>query len=143
MLHFTTIKNASLYYYVKCFTLLLLVGAFSACTLVAGNNDLQLPIQYATLKLIEQADDVNAEVVLARVTTMRRSLENNQLITVRELVQDNLRWENLDPSDRLLINRLTDNIEQAIADLNLLGDERRLRLGTYLDWIEEAAMLAI
>src|SRR5690554_7547855 len=80
---------------------LLLAAAF-ALSLAACASNPQLPVQYATLKLLE-GEHVTQEAVLDRVERVRALLEGASVGA--DAIYDAIGWDSLAPSDRLLVSR--------------------------------------
>lgn len=115
-------------------------------TLQNGDYRAQLPVQYATMKLIEESDSINSEGVIAAVNRTRSLMEVDaelELGFLADNVRSSIDWQSLAPSDRLLINALISEIEAALDrryDIEgQLPEDAKIRLSTLLDYIEEAA----
>lgn len=112
---------------------------------VAGSR-YRVPVQFATMKVIEDSQTITARSVLAHTNRVRGIITTEDQINITTLVDntiDLIGLENLDASDRLLLTILFNNIEQAVADVrpDIPLEQQRLRLLTLLDWIDDAARL--
>lgn len=125
--------------------LLLCVLVLTSCNTVErlGDRRAMLPVQYATLKLIE-GSDITAEGVAAHVERVRTVISDNPSVSLSMLAQDARQAAliaGLDPADQLLLNYLLGLVEVSLEDLNLLDEAQRLNALTVLDWVEQAALL--
>jgi|SRR5690554_1439134 len=112
---------------------LLLAAAF-ALSLAACASNPQLPVQYATLKLLE-GEHVTQEAVLDRVERVRALLEGASVGT--DAIYDAIGWDSLAPSDRLLVSAILADID----DVEVGGRIDSERARQVLDWIEQAAWM--
>lgn len=130
---------------------LLLAIALAGCASLQPTGKSETPrlaVQYATLKVIEQAKDVTAAGVVEHVQRVRDVVNGNVELPLARLVEEvrgPIDWDALSTSDRLLLDALIAQIEHAILEVEgpggdgLIGEERRVRLLTLLDWVEQAA----
>jgi hypothetical protein len=120
---------------------LILTAILSGC---ATPGAPQLPVQFATLKLIEN-NNVSATEVIQRVALVRTVLDDTQTLALGELgnhVRHLVGYHTLSPADRLLVDALLGDVHHRLAiglDVPLSAQHRALIL-TVLDWIEQAAI---
>ena len=119
------------------------IAACSVLETVAEDQN-QLAVQYATMKVLER-DDVDAGRVIELTTKAKAYVEEGASVTVSALVdaaRERLSESSLSPADQILIEailaRAQERIEAKIGG-GLLTGEQRLQLLTVLDWIEDAA----
>ena len=118
-----------------------LTVAIGGCAAIQDNPmSAKLPVQYATLKVIE-SDDVSRNDVLEHVERARDLLNATQDVSVTDLTAT-VDLSGLDAADRLLVASLLAQIEHAALDVDVVGEDRLVRLNTLLDWIEQAASYA-
>lgn len=114
--------------------------ALSGCaTLEQSPQTAKLPVQYATMKVIE-SDDVTRADVMSQVERAREVLSATQEVSITDLT-GGIDLSGLDAADRLLVSALLSQIEYAANEVDVIGDERRVRIETLLDWIEDAAAM--
>lgn len=137
----------------KALFLLCLMLLMTGCAAVdLQESSARVPVQYATLKVIEDSDSIAARDVLQHTERVRQVIvshvaETNTEINVTRLVEETISrigLDSLDASDRLLLMILFNNIEQAVIDVrpDMPLGEQKIRLLTLLDWIDQAARLA-
>lgn len=121
----------------------------AGCASTGGNEAAgRLAIQYATLKVIEQSDTVDAADVVAHVDRLRAHLDGEDevaLVDLRQELLSRIDMEGLDAADRLLVMTLLDQVEMALAldeESGLLDDEAKARIVEVLDWVVTAARMA-
>ena len=101
----------------------------------------QLPVQYATMKLIERGT-VTPEEVQERVSRVRGLVVDG--ITLSELgqrVRGAIGYTKLDPSDRLLVDAILGDIAHRL-DVGFespIDDAHKDAILEALDWIDQAA----
>lgn len=111
----------------------------------AGSNDLL--VQYSTMKLIEQSDEVSAEGVIEATTKARLVIsDSGRKVTIDKLkadIADQINFDLLAPGDRLLISTIVDrvqkNYEEERGDVEVLPDEVKVSVNEFLDQVEQAA----
>lgn len=117
--------------------------SLSGCAGMLENaGSTKLPVQYATLKVIEDSDSITGQDVVERVEELRTLVEDNATISIDRLVAEvrgPIDFDALAPSDRLLVEALISQIEYAARDIDLVGEARQVKLLTLLDWVEQAA----
>lgn len=105
-------------------------------------------VQYSTLKLIEQSEQFTGPGVLETVADIRARVVNDEevrYVDLRPRLMEQLRYDTLAPSDQLLLMELFDRLMGDVEvgmDIEFIGDEDRVRISTFLDWVEQAARMA-
>lgn len=115
-------------------------------SLTACATSPQLPLQYATLKLIER-DTVTADAVIDRTERLQALLDADAELTLVDLqsrAREIVGYEALPASDRLLVDALIGDVSY---DLGVeieasLSDEHRRAIQKRLEWIAQAAAMA-
>lgn len=131
----------------KALFLACLMLMMTGCAAIdVGESGYRVPVQFATMKVIEDSQTITARSVLEHTNRVRGIITTEDQINITTLVDntiDLIGLENLDASDRLLLTILFNNIEQAVADVrpDIPLEQQRLRLLTLLDWIDDAARL--
>lgn len=125
--------------------MLVMTGCAAVDVTAAGSR---VPVQFATLKVIESSDSITAQDVLNHTIRVRQVVTSDVDLNITALVADAIArvgLEQFDASDRLLLQMLFYNIEQAVADVrpDMPLDEQRVRLMTLLNWIDSAARMAL
>lgn len=128
-------------------TLIILISiVLAGCSLwqASETSRQRMAVQYAVLKITD-GEEARAERVREVVTDLREGIADAQKVTVSDLmnqVRDVVRWDRLDMADQVLIREILNTAEQRLKDElgtdPILG-ERRLKLHTLFDWIEQAA----
>lgn len=132
----------------KALFLVFLMLLMTGCAAVdLQESSARVPVQYATLKVIEDSDSIAARDVLQHTERVRRVVVNDAEINVTKLVDNTIELIGIDSfeaSDRLLLLILFNNIQQAVIDVrpDMPLGEQKIRLLTLLDWIDQAARLA-
>ena len=106
----------------------------------------QLPLQYATLKLIER-DAVTADAVIDRTERLQALIDADAELTLVDLqsrAREIVGYDSLPPSDRLLIDALMGDVSYDLGvDVeSSLSDEQRRNIAQRLEWIAQAAAMA-
>jgi len=118
----------------------ILVMVATACT---PTTQTRLPIQYATMKLIER-DTVTPQEVRAKVNWVRLMVDDGlTLPDLGQRVRDVMEYSKLPPSDRLLIDAILGDVAHRL-DIGFdipIGDDQKIAILEALDWIEQAAAL--
>lgn len=130
---------------IKSLAIVAAVAMLAACGSLTEQDRMRLPTQYATMKVIEQSDDITAEGVLRYTELARMIVARDVQINAQSLVQEILEAldaEKLSPSDRFLVVSLVQQIEIEAQSLNLIQPDTRLSLLEVIDWIEQAARMA-
>lgn len=105
----------------------------------------KVAVQYATLKTIEDSEDITGPAVVAHVERVRGLVKGNAELALTRLVEEvrgPIDWQALSMSDRLLLDSLIAQIEHALADLperQALNATQRVRVLTLLGWVEQVA----
>lgn len=132
----------------KALFLVCLMLLMTGCAAVdLQESSARVPVQYATLKVIEDSDSIAARDVLQHTERVRQVVVNDAEINVIQLVDNTIDLIDIDSfeaSDRLLLLILFNNIQQAVIDVrpDMPLGEQKIRLLTLLDWIDQAARLA-
>lgn len=130
------------------FCVLFLAGCSSLSVDTADSTTGKFVTQYSVLKLIEQSDDIGVDEVVAVVDRMRDRLNSDTEISFQDLKNKLLAeidFASMEPSDKLLAMTITDRIVadvQVGVDTDFVTDEQRFLISTFLDWVEEATLLA-
>lgn len=108
----------------------------------------KIPVQYATLKAIDSSSNITPAGVLEHTQKVREIIETDINVSIDTLLADavaRVALHKLDPADRLLVNMLFYQIETAAGDIQfeISADDRIVRILTLLDWIDEAARMAL
>lgn len=124
--------------------LMLMMTACAAVDVSVGSA--RVPVQFATLKAIEESSSFTARDVLNHTARVRQIVATDAELNITALLQSTIEQiglERFDASDRLLLMILFNNIEQAVVDVrpDMPLNERQVRLITLLDWIDDAARL--
>ena len=121
---------------------------FSGCSVLStvAEDQNQLAVQYATLKVLER-NDVSNERVLELVAKAKVYVQRSDNVAVSSLVdaaRERLDTSSLSPADQMLIevilSRAQERIEAKLGD-SILAEEQRVQLLTVLTWIEQAASI--
>lgn len=133
-------------YFLAALFALALAGCSTVSNLTSGvGTEAKLPVQYAVAKVIADSDSVDGDGVLEVTAKVRGYVESDG-----ELILDNLMaqaeaeidFASMEPTDAMLVKALLSQIEYAIAEeMPTLPEERKVRILTLLDWIDEAAAL--
>lgn len=99
----------------------------------------RLPVQFATMKVIESSDRITAEGVL-RYVDLARSVVDRDVVAVADVVLRELDAEGLSPADKLLAQAIILEIQARLQDTGT-GDST-LSLLEVLSWVEAAARLS-
>lgn len=132
----------------KAFIMICLALVMTGCAaLESVSSGSRVPVQYATLKVIEDSSTITGRDVLMHTQRVRQLVSGNAELNLSSLLESTVERINLDSfdaSDRLLLMILLNNIEQALSDVHpdMPPDQQRIRLFTLLDWIDQAARLA-
>lgn len=131
----------------KALFLACLMLMMTACAAVdVSGGSARVPVQFATLKAIEESNSFTARDVLNHTERVRQIVATDAELNITALIQSTIEQvglERFDASDRLLLMILFNNIEQAVADVrpDMPLNERQVRLLMLLDWIDDAARL--
>lgn len=129
--------------------LMLMMTACAAVDVSGGSA--RVPVQFATLKAIEESNSFTARDVLNHTERVRQIVvahvaETNTSLNLTALLQgtiEQIGLERFDAADRLLLMILFNNIEQAVVQVrpDLPVHEQQIKLFVLLDWIDDAARL--
>ena len=132
----------------KIYALVLSMFLLSGCALIQDEDRrLQLTVQYTTMKVIENSDDISAQRVVENVRRVRGVLDVQSEVTVTRLMEEvrgNVRWDRLDAADQLLLSAVLEEVEKEMLDRvgeGVVEEEDKIVLRTLLDWVEGAARL--
>ena len=125
----------------RLLTIVAITAALAGCA--AGP---QLPLQYATLKLIER-DAVTADAVIDRTERLQALIDADAELTLVDLqsrAREIVGYDTLPASDRLLIDALMGDVSYDLGvDVESpLSDEHRRAIQKRLEWIAQAAVMA-
>lgn len=130
---------------IAALTVILIAG----CTTFqnVGSNDLL--VQYSTLKLIEQSDDVTSQGVIDAVEKARGVLDATEVevsfAKLKERVAQEIEFSEMAPSDRLLIQAVVNEVEADYVktyQTDVLSEEVKVTISQFLDLVEQAARLS-
>lgn len=124
----------------------LLLTVLSGCSVLdaVAKNENELAVKYATLKVLERGS-INTDRVVNLISEAKTYVKSDDSILVSALVQgarERLIESNLSYADKLLIQTILSSAQERIEDrlgADVLDKDRRLKLLTILQWIEEAA----
>ena len=138
---------------IKKLTTLAAIAAFS---LLVGCSTLNSPtstfaVQYATLKVIEESETVDAERVIESTNKVRNILESNESLSLGELsksFRERVDISSLPPSDQLLVNSLINGISGVISERiddssNPFTFSQKTTVLQLLDDVDEAAAIVL
>lgn len=104
----------------------------------------QLPLQYATLRLIEKGE-VQPETVIQKTDRIRdlMSTDGLTLSMMDQQVRDMLGYSDMLPSRRLIIDAMINDVTYGIGvDIDSpLSDANKLWIAERLNWIQAAAAM--
>jgi hypothetical protein len=125
-----------------------LVVLLSWLAVAAGCQSLssaQLPIQFATVKYIEETG-TPAQAVIDHVERARQLLERDTTVSAQGLAEEVLGAVDtgqLTASEKLLLTALIASAQDSIRQTNLIEPDTRLSILLVLGWIEQAARMAL
>lgn len=126
---------------------LFLTLTLTSCAALQPENGAtaRLAIQYTTLKVIEDSNDITADGVIEQVDKVRALVEADRNISFDNLfrqVRSQIDFAGMQPSDQLLVAALFEQLEAQLPELPSGEQNRLVRIMTLLDWIESAAKLS-
>lgn len=139
----------------KLFAVVAIMAMLTGCSTVStvgstlsevGSND--LVVQYSTMKLIEQSDEIDSQDVLDTVEKARNVLVVNTEVSIDDFKSEmasRIDWNSLAPSDRLLIMAVVDEVQTNLEkkyEVEVLSDDVVIRIEHFLDLVEQAARLS-
>jgi hypothetical protein len=131
----------------KIAVVFLTLSVIAGCAMLAKQDArLELATQYATLKVIAETE-VTAEQVQERVQAVRRIIETDAQVTVRNMAQQvrqSIGWDSLDVADQLLLDAVLMEAESKLAEIvgdGVLDDQGKVAVGVLLDWIVDATAI--
>lgn len=142
----------------RSYVLTTIIGAIlvftAGCASIGGGGAIdtnsptsELVVKYATLKVLEDSDSITGPEVVAHVERVRGVVSGNTELSLAALVQEvrgPIDWGSLSPADQMLLDALISQITYSVGDVpkGALADDRRVRILTLLDWVEQAATYA-
>lgn len=105
-------------------------------------------VQYSTLKLIEQSSNFTKASVLDTIADLRARVINDEevrYVDLKQRLMDETGYDELDPSDQLLMMALFDNLSENIevgVGTEFITAEDRLKISTFFTWVEQAARMS-
>lgn len=130
--------------------LLSLTLLISGCAnLSLGEDRLQLPVTYGTLKVIERDNDIDAEEIITVISKLE-SFVNSQIEVnasdIRSYVVTLNEWEDLPASDKFLVSAIFQSVEDTVKNSierdALLPSEIQGRISQLLGYVRTAAILS-
>lgn len=122
----------------------------SACSTVSGitsgiGAEAELPVKYAVAKVIGSSDSVTGQGVMDVTAKVRGYVESDGELALDDLMAQatgEIDFASMEPADAMLVQALLSQIEYTITqDMPELPEERKVRILTLLDWIDQAAAL--
>lgn len=128
---------------------ILIAIALSGCAnLDVGNNpSTKLVVQYSTLKLIQQSDDVSRENVVSVAQKAKRLVSSDEEVVLSNLKQEIVGYvdiSKLEPSDVLLFLTLVQTVESYVKqeyEDGVVTNEMKAKINVVLNWILEASTM--
>ena len=127
---------------------LLIVFVFAGCQTLSNVSSNDLVVQYATMKVIEESDEITSADVRETVEKARSVLEADVTVAIDDFkaqVAEQIGWSELAPSDKLLITAIVDEVQVSLEkqyEVDVLSDEVVIRIEQFLDMVEQAAILS-
>lgn len=123
----------------------------SGCAVLQGDASQSFVVQYTTMKLIEESDNVEAIDVINTTQKVRDIIEEDESITMTALgagFRQRVDISSLPASDQLLINAIISRVESTItptvsSNKGFLSREQEITLLQLLEAIDEAAFVYI
>ncbi len=134
----------------RYFLAVLFALALSGCSTITGLTDnidgkAELPVKYAVAKVIADSDSVTGESVLDVTAKVRGYIESDGELLLADLMteaESHIDYAGMEPTDAMLVRALLEQIQYAIADdMPELAEDRKVRILTLLDWVDETAAL--
>lgn len=133
-------------------TALLLVTLMTAgCASLSNENSdsLQLPVTYATLKVIERDNGIYANEVTKVVNKLKVFVDGQNLVTA-DAIEDYVvtldEWNSLEASDKFLLTAvfvsIKDTINSRLEQGSLLDSELNESVSVILGYVETAALMS-
>lgn len=131
-------------------TLLSLTLIMAGCAALTSDQG-TFVVQYATIKLIEQSDEVSAQNVLDTTNKVRGIVEENEELTMSSLAsgfRQRVDISSLQPSDQLLVSAIISRIQSTVSERldtnkSFFGIEQTTTILQLLDDVDEAASLYV
>lgn len=128
--------------------LAIVLMATAGCSfLQESERTTRVTVIYATLKVIDD-DDEKAARVAEIATEVKRYAENIEVLTVEALIDETrrqIRWENLDAADTLLVDTLLLELKDRLTerfDGTDVPDDIVLTVVKVANWVIDATRLA-
>jgi len=127
---------------------LLIVFVFAGCQTLSNVSSNDLVVQYATMKVIEESDEITSADVRETVEKARSVLEADVTVAIDDFkaqVAEQIGWSELAPSDKLLITAIVDEVQVSLEkqyEVDVLSDEVVIEIERFLDLVEQAAILS-
>lgn len=124
--------------------------AFAGCAAVSNvtsgiGAEAELPVKYAVAKVIGESDSVTGQGVMDVTAKVRGYVESDGELVLDDLMAQaavEIDFASMEPADAMLVQALLSQIEHTISvDMPTLPEDRKVRILTLLDWIDEAAAL--
>ena len=127
---------------------LLIVFVFAGCQTLSNVSSNDLVVQYATMKVIEESDEISSNDVQDTVAKARAVLNAETTVSIDKFkaeLAEQIGWSELAPSDKLLITAIVDEVQVSIEkqyEVDVLSDEVVIEIERFLDLVEQAAILS-
>ena len=135
----------------KLLIALAMVLSLAGCAILEeSSNTKTFAVQYATLKLLEESDSIDAQEVLDATQKVRMIISEDEQLSLTALsssFRDKVDISSLQPSDQLLVNAIIRRVESTVTsgldiDTDVITDSQTITLLQLLDDIDEAASIA-
>ncbi len=125
---------------------LAMAGCSAVSSVTSGiGAEAELPVKYAVAKVIGESDSVTGQGVMDVTAKVRGYVESDGELVLDDLMAQaagEIDFASMEPADAMLVQALLAQIEHTISvDMPTLPEERKVRVLTLLDWIDEAAAL--
>lgn len=120
----------------------------AGCQTLQNASSNELLVTYATMKVIEESDEITSADVRETVEKARSVLEADVTVSIDDFkaeVAEQIGWSELAPSDKLLIAAIVDEVQVSLEkqyEVDVLSDEVVIRIEQFLDMVEQAAILS-
>lgn len=126
---------------------ILMAFVLVGCQTLSNVSSNDLVVQYSTMKVIEESEEISSQDVLDTVAKAREVLDADTSVSIDNFklkVAEQIGWADLAPSDKLLISAIVDEVQVSLEkqyEVDVLSDEVVIRLEQFLDMVEQAARL--